>query len=839
MAALPLPVCYHGGNITKTSMMISSVPRVFQLATGRNPVDFRSHDPIGCSVVRSSMGQLQPRVGVKIGVKEEKKKEFCYTFRSDNGGIVKVVVVGAKNEKYTAQIEVSCLPQMGTEDGLVLCWGMFRSDSSQLLVPDFVKVPFLENVLGFYAVELEFNASQAPFYLSFLLTADGSEIRTHRNSNFCVPIGISSGHPMPFGVSISDDGMTNFSLYSRNAESVILCLYDGAAIEPAMEIELDPYVNRTGDIWHVSMESVEDYVSYGYRCRGPMLWKKGDRFHMRQVLLDPYAKVVGDFVPDQGGKVSPAKCLAPLRKEPKFDWSNDSHPRLPMEKLVVYRLNVELFTKHKSSELLDDVAGTFRGLIEKIEHFRTLGINAILLEPVFPFDELKGPYFPYHFFSPMNSYGRGHDGISSINSMKEMIKVMHAHGIEVFLEVVFTHTSEGGDAASQMISFRGIDNSSYYVVDGELGSGTNNSLSCNTPIVQQLILDSLHYWAVEFHVDGFCFVNSSFLIRGSNGNNLSRPPLVESIALDPILSRTKIISDCWSPLDMSYMEIQFPHWKRWAEMNTRFCTDVRNFLRGETLLSDIATRLCGSGDLFSSRGPAFSFNYIAKNFGLPLVDLVSFSSSELASELSWNCGKEGTTNDISVLETRLKQIRNFLFVLFISLGPPVLNMGDECGYSTGGSPSYSDREPIDWNGLRTAYGMQVTQFVAYLSSLRTRRGDIFQRKDFLKVENISWHGTDQSEPNWVDPSCKFISMALKAAMGDLFLSFNASDHSESVTLPEQPEGSVWLRLVDTALPFPGFFASDSDSPVHEAAGLLSYEIKAHSCALFEAKRSTI
>ncbi|XP_008799133.2 isoamylase 2, chloroplastic [Phoenix dactylifera] len=805
-----------------------------------------SHELIVCAMSQSSVEQLAPDLGVSDST-QELQKPFSYMFRTEIGGLVKVLV-GTKSMRYAVRVEVSSLPRAVGEDGLVMNWGIFRSDSSQLLVQD-SQVAFVRNSLGGYMVELEFDSARIPFYLSFLVSspASVSDIRTHRKTKFCVPVGLGPGWPMPLGVSISDDGAVNFSLFSRNAEGVVLCLFDGKTREPSLEMDLDPYVNRTGDIWHVSMESMGNFVSYGYRCKGSGLWDKEDRFHAHHVLLDPYAKVLGDFVPDRGESVSLAKCLGSLGFEHSFDWSGDVHPRLPMEKLVVYRLNVGQFTKNKTSGLPENVSGTFAGLIEKVEHFRTLGVNAVLLEPIFSFDEHKGPYFPYHFFSPMHSYGHASDGVSAINSMKEMVKMLHAHGIEVLLEVAFTQTGVEGDAACQTISFRGIDNSSYYIVDGDLGSGAYNVLKCSNPVVQQLILDSLRHWVVEFHVDGFCFINSSFLARGLNGDYLSRPPLVEAIAFDPILSKTKIIADCWSPLDNSYMEIQFPHWKRWAEMNTRFCSDVRNFLRGEGLLRDLATRLCGSGDLFSSRGPAFSFNYITKNFGLTLVDLVSFSNGDLASELSWNCGEEGSTNNNTVLDIRLKQIRNFLFVLFVSLGVPVLNMGDECGYSTGGSPSYIGRQPIGWNGLQTVFGRQITQFIAFMSSLRMRRGDIFQRRNFLELENIDWHGSSQSRPNWGKPSCKFLAMTLRAEMddklsnsddGDLFISFNASAHPESTVLPEQSEGVVWLRLVDTSLPFPGFFSSDSDPSVHQAAGLSSYELKPHSCVLFEAKRST-
>lgn len=815
---------------------------------------------------RSSVQQIEPDMDRNYDA-EGPLRRSSYLFRMEVGGLVKVLVT-AEGTKYAVHIEVSSLQQAIDGHDLMLSWGMYRSDSSKLYIPDTqtlasgmregsttertsVKTPFTRNSSGRHTIKLEFNNNEAPFYLSFLLyslsdaPAADFGIRTHRRTKFVVPVGIGPGCPLPLGVSTSDDGLTNFSLFSRNAEHVVLCLYDGETSQPSLEIELDPYVNRTGDIWHVSMESVEDYANYGYRCKGEPLGDQGSRFDMQRVLLDPYAKMISKFFPDQGESITLAVCLGSLDKETSFDWSGDVFPRLPMEKLVTYRLNVGQFTEDKSSGLPKSIAGSFAGVAKKLPHFKELGVNAILLEPIFPFDVQKGPYFPYHFFSPMNLYGPTGHGDSAINSVKEMVKSLHSQGIEVLLEVVFTHTSEGGDAASQTVSLRGIDNSSYYIVNGGVGSGTDNVLNCNNPVVQQMILDSLCHWVTEFHIDGFCFINSSSLVRGSDGNYLSRPPLVEAIAFEPVLSETKLIADCWSPVDMHYMEILFPHWKRWAQINTRFCSSVRNFLRGEGLLSDLATRLCGSGDLFSdSRGPAFSFNYVAKNIGLSLVDLVCYSSDDLASELSWNCGEEGPTKDRSILKLRQRQIRNFLFILFVSLGIPVLNMGDECGYSTGGSPAHSDRQPVNWDVLKTGFGMQITQFIAFLSALRRRRSDLFLRKDFWKVENINWYDCNQSVPKWEDPSCKFLAMMLKAEdcdeldsdNGDLYISFNASNLSEIATLPPLPEGTVWLRLVDTFLPFPGFFSSDSDPTVYTTVGLSSYELKPHSCALFEAKR---
>ncbi|XBJ10326.1 isoamylase 2, chloroplastic [Aegilops tauschii subsp. strangulata] len=753
----------------------------------------------------------------------------CYRFRTDDDGVVDVAVAAGEGGGYTVGVEVPPLPGARRREGGLL----LRPAGSAEAVPLDGACP---------AAELSFRAPPAPFSFSFLLTdGEGAEIRTHRRTPFRVPVGVGPGSPAPLGLSLSEGGAANFALYSRSAKGVVLCLYGrgGGGGKPALEIELDPYVNRTGNVWHVSLESVEGYGSYGFRC---------GLFGMGHPLLDPYAKVIGDLVAANPlhvkGITAPSmSCLGSLATPPSYNWGRDKWPRLPLEKLVVYRANVALFTKDKSSGLPDNVAGTFSGVASKIQRFRSLGVNAVLLEPVFQFDQVKGPYFPYHFFSPMDSYGGEGCSASAITAMKDMVKAMHRNGIEVLLEVVFTHTAEG-EADGQMISISGVDNSSYYIAD-EIAGCKSGILNCNSPVTQNLILDSLRHWVIDFHVDGFCFINAPFLVRGPRGEYLSRPPLLESIAFDPVLSKTKIIADPWSPLGISNVQFPFPHWKRWAEMNTRFSIDVRNFLKGEALIGALATRLCGSGDLFSNRGPAFSFNYVSRNSGLTLVDLVSFSNGDLASESSWNCGEEGPSEDSVVLQKRLRQIRNFIFILFVSLGIPVLNMGDECGHSSAGSTSYKDRVPLNWKALKTSFVKEVTGFISFLAALRSRRGDIFQRREFLKLENISWHGNNLSEPRWEDPTSKFLCMHIIAendvntpelTKGDLYICFNSNEEPASATLPAPAEGSVWLRLVDTSLALPGFFTTESNLKVHQVLGYSSYEVKAHSCVLFESKR---
>ncbi|KAJ3678032.1 hypothetical protein LUZ60_001835 [Juncus effusus] len=814
MASLSFPITSNSQAHSRITIP-SLLPQI-RIAIKKDPqflkFSLRNHAQVISSASKtSSIPQLNPNSKEE----EEIQKGSLYRFFSQTGGTVKVLVQDQQNETYKVKIEVS----EKSSNELTLNWGTYQSDSSQLKNPNgtgTIKTPFTNISSEKYCTEIEFdNSTKSPFYLSFVMLDrknNNSEIKTQKGTNFCVPIGIGCGDPVPLGFSYSKSGNSNFALFSKNAESVILCLYQTGNNEPSLELELDRYINRTGDIWHISLNNIEKYDRYGFRCKGPLDWKKGGRFHMKNVLLDPYAKNISDFAPDQGKKVSFAKCLGFLDREGNnFNWNCDRNPNLAMEKLVVYRLNVGLFTKEKS----------FKGLIEKIPHFKQLGVNAILLEPIFSFDERKGPFYPYHFFSPMKQFG-------SIESLKEMIKCMHAKGIEVILEVSFCNTSEGNDKKPQMISFRGIDNLSYY--------HKNGGLNCKSRVVQTLILDCLRFWVCEFHIDGFSFVDSNYLLK--NEEITSRSALIESIAFDPILSKTKLIADSSSPINpKTYMNSKFPHWKRWAEMNSKFCTDIRSFIKGEGVLSNLATRLCGSGDVFLSRGPSFCFNYVTRNFGLTLVDLMSFSNEN---EVSWNCGAEGATDCAIVLETRLKHIRNILFILFVSIGVPVINMGDELGYSTGGKIAYNDRKEINWTTLESDFGKQITQFINYLTELRSRRPALFQRKEFLKLENIIWRGTGdlQSEPDWADSTCKILSMMVKGEEEEsgneipVFVGFNGGEKLGNVFLPE---GFEWVRLVDTGLPFPGFFVGKIES-LCEVGGGMSYEVKPHSCVLFEAKR---
>ncbi|KAI5067572.1 hypothetical protein GOP47_0018100 [Adiantum capillus-veneris] len=619
-----------------------------------------------------------------------------------------------------------------------------------------------------------------------------------------------------------------------------------------VELELQSSINKTGSTWHIELDG-SMYDRYGYRCMGESSWDKGNRFHARRILLDPYAKTLAPILPGQESLPSPAVALGLLSGDKvQFDWGDDVHLDIPLEELIVYRLNVTGFTADASSALTDNVLGTFDGLLDKAQHFKSLGVNCIILQPIFFFEKRKNSYFPLSFFAPMDCFGPEKTSASSGHSLKRAIKELHKNQIEVLLDVVFCHTGENNDEAPETVSFRGIDNATYYILDrtGRVtGSdlGAENSFSCNHPVPHTMILDSLRHWVVEYHVDGFCFLNASALTKGPHGEELSRPLLVEAISFDPLLSHCKLFADNSSPFTGMTKDIKFPHWKRWCLWNNRYREDVRQFMRGDKgQLSRFATRLCGSGDMVADgRGPSFSLNHVTGPYGLTLVDLVSYSASiEADSERSWNCGEEGRTLKQGVLNIRVKQVRNYLMCLFLSQGIPVLNMGDECGLSKGGSLLVDQRRYYNWDGLKLDFGKQTSHLIAALASFRSRRKDLFQRKDFVRLENIQWHGVQINEPDWENLDSSFIAVSLisdkastecQIALGDIYIGFNSGNVSVIASLPEPPTGMSWHRIADTSLPFPQYFQEHGLFLNFAEGETRTYHIQPYSSILLEAR----
>ncbi len=473
---------------------------------------------------------------------------------------------------------------------------------------------------------------------------------------------------MPLGAIITPNGI-NFAIFSRHSEKVVLVLFNRAG-SPLGEITLDPEHNKTGDIWHILLRTRKHDLQYCYRMSGPYDPRgEGHYFNEETLLLDPYARALAGGETWNGRSAKQAgfkrRCLI---VDEHFDWQGDRPLNIPLRDSIIYEMHVRGFTCQTSSGVKSP--GTFAGVIEKIPYLKELGITAVELMPIMEFNENENininpltretltnfwGYSPMAFCAPKASYAANNKNGNQVQEFKEMVRSLHQAGIEVILDVVFNHTAEGG-IDGPLISFRGLDNSIYYLLDQQTReylnfSGCGNTLNCNHPIVRQLIIKCLHFWVVEMHVDGFRFDLASILGRDQNGEVLSNPPMVEMIAEDPILSHTKIIAEAWDAAGL-YQVGSFSTSRRWAEWNGKFRDDVRAFMCGkENTIAALATRIGGSSDLFqqSSRRPCNSINFITSHDGFTLSDLVSYNDKHNLENgednwdgsnhnISWNSG---------------------------------------------------------------------------------------------------------------------------------------------------------------------------------------------------------
>jgi glycogen operon protein len=530
----------------------------------------------------------------------------------------------------------------------------------------------------------------------------------------------SRGFCRPFGATARAGGV-NFALFSRHAQAVHLLLYQDGQAEPLAEIPLDPAVNRTGDVWHVLVRGLPADVLYAYRVNGPFHPRAGHRFNPRAVLLDPHARALSGGHP--WGAREPRPRLGRVLAE-EFDWEGDVLPATPLAQTVIYELHVRGFTRHPSAGVQHP--GTFLGLCEKIPYLRSLGVTAVELMPVLEFDELDHPhrhpgtgeplknywgYAPLSFFAPKAGYAARAG--AQVREFKEMVKQFHRAGLEVILDVVYNHTAEGNEYGPT-ISFRGLDNLIYYLLDREGRyynfTGCGNTFNCNHPLVRDLILDSLAELVAELHVDGFRFDLASVLSRGGDGKVLEDPPLLRHIAEHPVLGGCKLLAEAWDAAGLAQLG-KFPAWGRWAELNGMFRDDVRRFVRSEGgATAAVAKRICGSLDLYgeTARHPYHSVNFITCHDGFTLHDLVSYdhkhnwangenNADGWGDNLSFNCGHEGPTGDAHVLALRQRQMRNFLTILMLSQGVPLLLMGDEFGRTqNGNNNAYCQDNETSW-----------------------------------------------------------------------------------------------------------------------------------------------
>jgi glycogen operon protein len=635
---------------------------------------------------------------------------------------------------------------------------------------------------------------------------------------------IARGQCRPFG-ALPRAGGVNFAVFSRHAQAVHLILYQEGVDEPIAEIPLDPGVNRTGDVWHVFVGGLPANVLYGYRVNGPFNPRAGHRFNPRAIVLDPYAKAFGGGHPWGHGRTARLGRVV----ADDFDWDGDVAPRTPMAQTVIYELHVRGFTRHSSSAVQHP--GTFLGLCEKIPHLKALGVTAVQLMPALEFDEhdhqrrnpLTGAplhnywgYAPLSFFAPKAGYA-SRPG-QQCRELKEMVKQFHKAGIEVILDVVYNHTCEGNEHGPTL-SFRGLDNAVYYLLDREGRyynySGCGNTLNCNHPLVRDLILDSLVEMVSEYHVDGFRFDLASVLSRGPDGKVLDDPPLLKHIAEHPVLSSCKLLAEAWDAAGLSQLG-KFPGWGRWAELNGMFRDDVRRFVRSEAgATASVAKRICGSLDLYGEthRSMQHSVNFVTCHDGFTLADLVSYNHKHnLANgenntdgwddNLSFNCGHEGPTHDWHALALRQRQMRNFLVLLMVSQGVPLLLMGDEFGRSQGGNNNAycQDNETswVDWSLAHKNAGL--LRFTGQLIALR-KKYFALSREQF--VNRITWHGDKVGGPDWTGMK-RTLAFQVHGGHGlpHLHVMFNAHWEPQRFSLPPADGHWRWRRLVDTNLPSP-------------------------------------
>src|ERR1700752_1070700 len=544
------------------------------------------------------------------------------------------------------------------------------------------------------------------------------------------PRGESSateGRSSPLGATVTCRGV-NFSLYSRDASRIELLLFDREDdAKPSRVIPMDPSANRTYHYWHVCAPTVQPGQLYGYRVHGPFDPSRGLRFDPTKVLLDPYGR--GVAVPKNYSRKAAqhqddnvATAMKSVVVDPRlYDWEGDVPLKRPSSQTIVYEMHVRGFTRHPNSGVCEDIRGTFLGLTEKISYLQDLGVSAVELLPVFQFDPQDCPagrvnywgYAPVSFFAPHQAYSSRRDPLGAVDEFRDMVKCLHRAGIEVILDVVFNHTAEG-DHHGPTLSFRGIDNSAYYLLEQDRSrfanySGTGNTLNTNHPIVRRMIIDSLRYWVGEMHVDGFRFALASILARDPSGQVMSNPPVLWDIESDPALAGTKFIAEAWDAAGL-YQVGRFigDSWKEW---NGKFRDDVRSFFRAEPgSVRRIADCLVGSPQLYGheEREAEQSVNFVTCHDGFTLNDLVSYNDKHnqdngegdrdgTDDNRSWNCGVEGPTDDPAVEALRNRQVKNFLAVLMLSAGTPMLLMGDEARRTQqGNNNAYCLDDEVNW-----------------------------------------------------------------------------------------------------------------------------------------------
>jgi isoamylase len=697
---------------------------------------------------------------------------------------------------------------------------------------------------------------------------------------------VRPGSNAPLGACY-DGGGANFALFSAHATRVELCLFDESGRDEIARITLPDY---TDQIFHGYVTDLKPGQVYGYRVYGPYEPEDGHRFNPNKLLLDPYARghtgemkwddacygyTIGHKDEDLSFDERDSAPFVPkcVLVDPNFDWQGEPRRAFtPWEKTLVYETHVKGFTQ-RHPQVPENLRGTYAGLGQQpvIDYIKALGMTSVELLPIHTFlddayllEKKLRNYWGYNsigFFAPDPRYAS--DRANTLREFKEMVSRFHDSGLEVILDVVYNHTAEGNERGATL-SFKGIDNRSYYRLQDDNkrfyvnDTGTGNTVDLSHPRVMQMVMDSLRYWVRETHVDGFRFDLGTVLAREPSGFD-ARSGFLVACSQDPCLQTVKLIAEPWDIGLGGYQVGSFP--PGWSEWNDKFRDTVRDFWRGEASAGEMARRVQGSGDVFDHQGrrPRASVNFVAAHDGFTLDDLVTYDGkhNEANGEdnrdgsddnRSWNCGAEGPTDDVEINALRMRQIRNLLTSLLLSQGLPMLLAGDEFGRSQGGNNNaYCQDTELNWlDWERDARGEEILTFTRHLTDLRARHpalryGRFLGRIDFPdNPRDLVWLTCDATEMDgdaWADESARGFGMLIDVPASEdeerdvVLLAFNGFHEAIPFTLPASPLGGEWRRLLDTNLDA----AIDAEQPTF--AGEDVYELTARSVLLFEAVKA--
>ena len=686
---------------------------------------------------------------------------------------------------------------------------------------------------------------------------------------------LKHGSPYPQGAKFNGEGV-NFSIFSRHATAVDLLLFTSSDSEqPFQTINLDKEKHRTFFSWHVFVKELPVGTWYCWRMDGsnqPRL--SGLRFDKQKYLLDPCARAISNkrwnrsvaCISGDNGSTA-MRCVV---ADETYDWEGDKTLAIRSEKAIVYELHVGGFTRHPSAKV--DNPGTFKGLIEKIPYLQALGITHVELLPIMAFDEQDVPchtadlglknywgYSTHSFFSPHPGFCITPEQGTHIKEFRDLVKALHKADIAIILDVVFNHTSEAG-TNGPVINFKGILGDIFYHLDSHDKSifhdytGCGNTVNANHPLVSKFIISCLEYWVREMHVDGFRFDLASALARGEGGQVLQNPPVLWGIELSEQLAKTKLIAEAWDAAGL-YQVGSFPGY-RWAEWNGRYRDVIRRFVRGDKgIIREVATRICGSNDLYESQGrlPISGINFVTCHDGFTLYDLFSYNQKHneangehnndgCNNNLSFNCGVEGETSDPEILALRRKLAKNVFAILLLSQGVPMLYAGDEfLNSQQGNNNGYCQDNELSW----LDWGMvdqnaDILRFAQQMIALRKRHSALMRRR-FLTgrpteeshLPDITWHGTlVSSTPCWQDPEARKLTFTLagiEVNEPDLHIIMNMDDQKKDIELPVI-EGKRWCLAVDTTKPSPEDIVKPEDQKPLDTN---QYEVGSRGIVVFE------